>query len=305
MMLFFHSSAFSAFFQKPCLSVACRSPEIQVCLLSFRGSLLLVYRVAKQASQMSICKRLRCTDVDKASNRSIEDEIGIDEVPAPPNTMDPLFNWIKSHQALIQAIVALLILCLPGNLVTLTLYRQIHNAAENAVQINATEAAPIWQNMSTVQLCPVLATSYPCVNDLQNQNDPSEECMDHLDYYNQTEDLEKILCSQSSQPPSECVSTILKENGPALLDHCQSELMYYEELEPTNASWESEPIDYTCHEPRKEYKPWIAKAHFWMEGIGIIVVGIFGTAGNIMTVLVLRRIDSNVTFNKLLMSLGK
>ncbi len=45
-------------------------------------------------------------------------------------------------------------------------------------------------------------------------------------------------------------------------------------------------------------------AQFWLEGVGIIVMGIFGTIGNLMTVLVLRRIDSNVLFNKLLMSLA-
>ena len=35
------------------------------------------------------------------------------------------------------------------------------------------------------------------------------------------------------------------------------------------------------------------------------MIGTFGLAGNLMTILVLRRIDSNVMFNKLLMSLGK
>ena len=46
-------------------------------------------------------------------------------------------------------------------------------------------------------------------------------------------------------------------------------------------------------------------AQFWVEGVAILVVGTFGLAGNFMTILVLRRIDSNVMFNKLLMSLGK
>lgn len=77
-----------------------------------------------------ICKNIRCTSV-KSSNI----EIGIDEVPAPPKTLEPLFNWMKSHQAFIQCIVALAILCLPGNLVTLTLYRQVHNSTDVFIQV--------------------------------------------------------------------------------------------------------------------------------------------------------------------------
>jgi hypothetical protein len=46
-------------------------------------------------------------------------------------------------------------------------------------------------------------------------------------------------------------------------------------------------------------------AQFWLEGVAILVVGTFGLMGNLMTLLVLRQIDSNVMFNKLLMSLGK
>lgn len=151
--------------------------------------------------------------------------------------------------------------------------------------------------MSTQTLCPVLKGSMACLIDLKNQNNISEDCLEHLFIHNQTLILEEILCSTAEFP--DCYKTILKENGPALLDHCQIELI---EEDSTNAS---STIVYTCHEPRAEYQPWIAKAQFWMEHVGIIVVGIFGTAGNIMTVLVLRRINSNVTFNKLLMSLGK
>ena len=46
-------------------------------------------------------------------------------------------------------------------------------------------------------------------------------------------------------------------------------------------------------------------ATFWIEGVAILVVGVFGVAGNILTVFVLRRIDQNTTFNRLLMFLGE
>ena len=36
------------------------------------------------------------------------------------------------------------------------------------------------------------------------------------------------------------------------------------------------------------------------KGVAILVVGVFGVAGNILTVFVLKRIDQNSTFNRLL-----
>ena len=64
-------------------------------------------------------------------------------------------------------------------------------------------------------------------------------------------------------------------------------------------------VNDTCHEAIGDFNQWVvSSAQFWLEGVAIIVVGIFGMAGNALTVLVLRRIETNVMFNKLLMSLG-
>ena len=62
--------------------------------------------------------------------------------------------------------------------------------------------------------------------------------------------------------------------------------------------------DYTCHELQEKFSPWVTNAQFWLEGVAVIVMGLFGMVGNITAVLVLRRIDTNVMFNKLLISLG-
>ena len=62
--------------------------------------------------------------------------------------------------------------------------------------------------------------------------------------------------------------------------------------------------NYTCHESHLLFSPWVDNARFWLGGVGILVVGTFGIIGNLVTVIVLRRIDTNVMFNKLLMSLG-
>jgi hypothetical protein len=60
---------------------------------------------------------------------------------------------------------------------------------------------------------------------------------------------------------------------------------------------------YQCHERFDDYRHFQTNAQFWIEGVSLLVVGIFGVAGNVMTIVVLRRIDSNTTFNRLLMSL--
>lgn len=66
-------------------------------------------------------------------------------------------------------------------------------------------------------------------------------------------------------------------------------------------------FDYQCHETLEDYESVMESAQFWLEGVALLVVGLFGMAGNVLTIVVLRRIDSNTTFsfNRLLMTLGK
>ena len=47
------------------------------------------------------------------------------------------------------------------------------------------------------------------------------------------------------------------------------------------------PPNFQCHETHKEYGHYPAMATFWIEGVAILVVGVFGVAGNILTVFVL------------------
>ena len=73
-----------------------------------------------------------------------------------------------------------------------------------------------------------------------------------------------------------------------------------------NASLSNKDDDNLCHEPFEEYGYLMTViGHFWLEGILLLVVGLFGVAGNIMTIIVLRKMETNTTFNRLLMSLGK
>lgn len=77
-----------------------------------------------------------------------------------------------------------------------------------------------WQNMSTASLCPVLEHSVSCLADLQYQIYPSTSCLEDLGSSNQSQILTDVLCQQSKNI-SRCLLTVLKFNGPALLEHCQ------------------------------------------------------------------------------------
>ena len=61
---------------------------------------------------------------------------------------------------------------------------------------------------------------------------------------------------------------------------------------------------YICYESVIVGTLWVFRTVF-SQSIGILLVGIFGLFGNFMTILVLRRIDTNVMFNRLLLTLGK
>ena len=60
---------------------------------------------------------------------------------------------------------------------------------------------------------------------------------------------------------------------------------------------------YQCHEGLDDYGNFMSGVQFWIEGVALLVVSLFGMVGNVTTIVVLGRIDSNTTFNRLLMSL--
>ena len=114
-------------------------------------------------------------------------------------------------------------------------------------------------------------------------------------------------CYQSSFSP-ECVLQHFQLDLEALIGRCKHYLPSMSRVtdQIENATMpQSMMVNDTCHEAIGDFNQWVVSgAQFWLEGVAIIVVGIFGMAGNALTVLVLRRIETNVMFNKLLMSLG-
>ncbi|CAB4056180.1 unnamed protein product [Lepeophtheirus salmonis] len=59
-----------------------------------------------------------------------------------------------------------------------------------------------------------------------------------------------------------------------------------------------------CYESMRRYNPVIKSARFWIQGVAVLSVGIFGLCGNIITILVLKGTKTNRNFNKLLMGLA-
>ena len=58
---------------------------------------------------------------------------------------------------------------------------------------------------------------------------------------------------------------------------------------------------FECHERIAEYNELRTQARFWLEGILLLLVGIFGIFGNVISILVLPRCPGNRNFNVLLM----
>ena len=60
-----------------------------------------------------------------------------------------------------------------------------------------------------------------------------------------------------------------------------------------------------CYELFSEFSEFYAQWTFWIKGVGIFNVGLFGLAGNFLTIIVLRKsTEANRHFNKLLIALA-
>ena len=67
-------------------------------------------------------------------------------------------------------------------------------------------------------------------------------------------------------------------------------LSYFQDLQP----------DEICYEPLEDYDRIRDNAKFWLEGVAILFVGIFGLFGNLLSIFIWRRSRGNKGFNTLL-----
>lgn len=61
---------------------------------------------------------------------------------------------------------------------------------------------------------------------------------------------------------------------------------------------------FECYEEIEKFANFLRKANFYLHGITMFVVGLFGVVGNILTIYVLNRIQTNRNFNRLLVALA-
>ena len=84
--------------------------------------------------------------------------------------------------------------------------------------------------------------------------------------------------------------------------HSQKENSTWSANDDTNVNETLTPD--TCYELQSEYEDTILATQYWVKGVSLVILGSFGLIGNIVTILVLWRIDSNRNFNKLLIMLS-
>jgi len=59
-----------------------------------------------------------------------------------------------------------------------------------------------------------------------------------------------------------------------------------------------------CHEKKEDYSIHKENVHYWIAGVGVFSIGVFGLVGNFVTIITLQYIKTNRSFNKLLMALA-
>lgn len=75
-----------------------------------------------------------------------------------------------------------------------------------------------------------------------------------------------------------------------------------EETSNSSSSKEISP-NYSCYESHQDYQHFLDLSSFWLQGVTMTVIGVFGLIGNITTLYVLPQIKSNRSFHKMLFCL--
>ena len=59
-------------------------------------------------------------------------------------------------------------------------------------------------------------------------------------------------------------------------------------------------LENSCYELLEDYEEVRDKAKYWLEGVGILIVGSFGLLGNVLSIFIFRRSRGNKGFHTLL-----
>ncbi|CAB4055248.1 TRHR [Lepeophtheirus salmonis] len=195
----------------------------------------------------------------------------------------------KSWLFFLQAVVVWMVVCLPGNIFTFILYRDVANKGDRTFISN--------NNSSSVGSMNENSYSALRINCGNNTN-PREWvlCTLHL-LQNMSIPYPSPICYSGTFNGSACYEELINMREIVL---GEDNYHYIVSLETP----EAQDKEYLCHETHEVSSFYLKFSTFWLEGVCILIVGGFGLIGNIMTLVVLGRIDSNTTYNKLLMTLA-
>eukprot|EP00095_Tigriopus_kingsejongensis_P000660 maker-scaffold311_size212931-snap-gene-1.16 protein:Tk00660 transcript:maker-scaffold311_size212931-snap-gene-1.16-mRNA-1 annotation:"hypothetical protein ETSY2_36450" len=246
-----------------------------------------------------------------------------------------------SRLFLIQAVVVWSLLCLPGNLVTIVLHFRVGSKSLDDLMPLTPELMASAQANETDLLMEDMADSY---DGPSNHLGPAwEKEIKHLPLFRlifgadgaalaevascfcanvSTEETSRLAdcisvwdlrLAQAANDTSFCshdfgegvwnhnICSNSRKDAKRMLWKCPH-LLNTPNLAGSNVT--SSRGELSCYELHSEYNYFLDSSKFWLEGVGICVVGICGLCGNFLTIVVLRKSETNRPFNKLLICLA-
>ena len=105
-----------------CCFETCRAMTQHYLIMPLREKIILLYHHDETLCNWQVIFRPKMHSPSPICNVETQSS----RCQAFLDSLDPFRSWLRSHQVFIQAVLVWAILCLPGNIVTFTLYRQVH-----------------------------------------------------------------------------------------------------------------------------------------------------------------------------------
>ena len=241
--------------------------------------------------------------------------------PRPTVPMSQRFHLSSSRIFVLQALAFWLLVCWPGNIMTLVMYHRVATTRTTTKIIIDENEAPttpyVLDHANVTSASSVFVVELACL-DLVH----SPQCQQREESRSAAALME--LCAMSAEAYLKDVNDqaqfqeILKylagenicpaEDGAAVSKENFSDYAEVNKLECHNCSSTMEEDDDSrarpnCHESREEYSSLVQTSKFWIEGVLVTAVGIVGIGGNVLTIIVLWRLRTNRNFNNILIGL--
>eukprot|EP00095_Tigriopus_kingsejongensis_P007376 maker-scaffold37_size504123-snap-gene-3.13 protein:Tk07376 transcript:maker-scaffold37_size504123-snap-gene-3.13-mRNA-1 annotation:"fmrfamide isoform a" len=231
----------------------------------------------------------------KSVSKDIEDEIQTEKLDMPAVKIS---ETTKFH---IHAFIVWALVCLPSNIVTLVMFEQtgtsvasskVKNQSDDFKEQNAT--------LRTFDINRALLLDEFCTNVLHLMSPKKSRKK-----ASQNDELIAafINCTLSSETDIEQPLQYPVRRACGIIEDLtiEGQITFTPIVECIkHKQHEISAMNFQCYESLVKYGPIRQNFKFWLEGVGITCVGIFGLIANILTFIVLKDIKTNTNFNKLL-----